>query len=78
MTKDQESQRNFQQVVLHRSQFYPGLVEQRAMEAGARIIFTGLEEDLPPGDTHKKAYFATDTGKLFLWNGSVWLSVTLS
>lgn len=51
-------------------------VKQRHLEAN--IIFSGLEADLPNGTSEVKAYFATDTNKLYLWNGSAWASSTFT
>lgn len=43
------------------------------------IVFKGLEEDLPSdGSTQIQVYWATDTGKLYIWDGEAWLSTTLS
>jgi len=42
------------------------------------IIFEGLSADRPAGGAECKAYWATDTGVLSLWNGTAWLSETLT
>ncbi len=43
------------------------------------IIFRGLDSALPTnGSTEVQAYFATDTNKLYLWNGTAWKSTTLT
>lgn len=66
---------------LHRSQFSPGIIEQRSLAPNLYAIKFGLEADKPtePGvNSHYHAYFATDTSKLYLFNGTSWLSVTLS
>lgn len=62
--------------ILHQSDIPNSLIKQRHVEA--RIIFTGLDADLPSGDTEKKIFFATDTNKLYAWNGEAWKSTTLS
>lgn len=54
----------------------PGSIKQRHVEA--YMIFHGLVADLPDGETQVKAYFATDTNTLYLWNGSAWVSEVLT
>lgn len=54
----------------------PGSIKQRHLESW--IIFSGLAADLPDGETEVKAYFATDTNTLYLWNGSAWKSEVLT
>lgn len=54
----------------------PRSIKQRHLEAW--IIFSGLEADLPDGEKTEKAYFATDTNKLYIWNGTAWKSTTLT
>lgn len=54
----------------------PNTIKQRHVEA--MIIFRGLEADLPDGTTEKIAYFCTDSNKLKIWNGTAWVSTTLS
>lgn len=54
----------------------PGAVKQRHIEA--LIIFTGVLANLPDGSTEVKAFFATDTNDLYIWNGASWVSTTLS
>ncbi len=62
--------------MLHQSDFPVKIVKQRAVEA--MIIFRGLDADLPSGKTEVKSFFATDTDKLYIWNNSAWVAVTLS
>ena len=62
--------------ILHQSDIPNSLLKQRHLEA--RILFTGLDADLPSGTTEKKFYFATDTNKLYVYNGTAWVSTTLS
>jgi hypothetical protein len=54
----------------------PKGVKQRNIDG--LIIFKGLAADRPDGDTEVQAYFATDTGVLSIWDGSAWLSETLT
>ena len=63
---------------LHSSDILPGTIEQRHLKSPFKIIKLGLAADIPDGSTETKIYFATDTGDLSIWNGSAWLSVTLS
>lgn len=62
--------------ILHQSDFPNRIVKQRHLEAW--IVFSGLAANRPDGSSEVKAYFATDTGVLSMWNGSAWLDVTLS
>lgn len=55
------------------------LKEIKQQHIDGLIIFKGLEADLPTdGTTQIQAYWATDTGKLYLWDGTDWLSTTLA
>lgn len=60
----------------------PDSVKQRAMGESNRWVRGGLEADLPvmgePTSNGFAAYFATDTNKLWIWNGTAWVSVTLT
>ena len=56
--------------------YFPRSVKQRHVEAW--IIFSGLEADLPDGTTQVKAYFATDTNTLYLWNGTAWVGAVFT
>lgn len=59
----------------------PDVVKTRHMGEANRFIFSGLEADRPTGaQFHNSAtvYFATDTNKLFIWTGTVWVSATLA
>lgn len=64
--------------VLHQSDILPRTIKQRHLEPNAQIIFFGLSTAIPDGSSHVKAYFETDTNKLKLWNGTAWVSTTLS
>lgn len=68
----QEARRMTQRDYVNRS------VKQRHLEG--MVIFTGLAADLPTGQTDVKAYFATDTDELYIFNteSEAWVSVTLS
>lgn len=63
---------------LHSSSFLPGIIDQRHVKSPFKMVKFGLAADRPDGSSDVKAYFATDTGALSMWNGSSWLSVTLS
>lgn len=54
----------------------PRAIKQRHCEA--LLIFTGLAANRPSGKTDTRAYFATDTNVLSIWNGTAWKSVTLA
>ena len=54
----------------------PGAVKQRACEAW--LTFSGLEADIPSGSSEVKMYYATDTNKLYLWDGSAWENITVA
>ena len=59
----------------------PDSIKTRAMGEANRYVVTGLEADLPEGYTVTGStlmYFASDTNKLYIWNGLAWKSVTLS
>jgi len=59
----------------------PGGVKQRHMGEPNSYITAGLEADLPTGVSVTFGtiiYFATDTSKLYIWNGTAFKSVTLS
>lgn len=59
-------------------QIKPGNITNRAVKQRhieAEIIFRGLAADRPNGSTHVKAYFATDTGTLSIWDGSAWVDI---
>lgn len=56
---------------LHQSDIPPGVIKQRHLEAN--LIFFGLAAKLPStGNTEVKAYYATDTDVLYLWDGVAW------
>lgn len=56
---------------LHQSDIPPGVIKQRHLEAN--LIFFGLAADLPAtGDNEIKAYYATDTDVLYLWDDTTW------
>jgi hypothetical protein len=50
----------------------PKTIKQRHIDGV--IIFFGLAADLPSGGTEVKAYYATDTDVLYLWDDSAWQS----
>jgi hypothetical protein len=60
----------------------PGAIKQRLLGEGNRFIRSGLAVNRPtvgePVESNSSAYyFATDTGVLSAWNGTVWVSTTL-
>lgn len=61
---------------IHQSDLSPQIVKQRHVEA--KIIFMGLAAARPDGSTEVKAYFANDSGVLSIWDGTQWLTVTLT
>jgi len=61
----------------HQSDIPPGTIKRRHLEDV--VIVFGEAADKPTNDeTGVKAYWATDTGVLSLWNGTAWLSETLT
>ncbi len=60
----------------------PGSVKQRHINEGVIFIRSGLDAKLPTkGETTvtgQPFYWATDTGKLYAWNGTAWKSATFS
>ena len=73
-----ESQPVVSMRTLHSSDILPGTIEQRHVRSPFKVVKFGLAADIPDGSSDVKAYFATDTGDLSMWDGSAWLSVTLS
>jgi hypothetical protein len=63
---------------LHQSDVPVGTIKQRHLEPNALLVFTGLSANRPNGTTWVKAYFATDTGVLSIWNGTAWKTTTLT
>lgn len=63
--------------IIGSSDIPPGTIKQRHITDGY-IIVNGLSANRPSGSTHTKAYFATDTDVLSIWNGSSWVSTTLT
>lgn len=59
----------------------PDAIRMRAMGEGNRFVMSGLDADKPEGSTSTDsvtAYFATDTNKWWVFNGTAWKSTTLS
>lgn len=60
----------------------PDVVKMRHVGEGVRFIRSGLEADLPTvGETCLQGqpfYWATDTNKLYGWNGTAWVSATFA
>lgn len=66
---------------IYQDDIVPGAVKMRHMGEANMYIMAGLEDDLPAGNTvtsSTTAYFATDTNKLYIWNGTAWKSTTLT
>ncbi len=66
---------------IYQQDIIPDAVKQRHMSEGNRYFIAGIESDRPEGNSVTSSvtcYFATDTNKLYLWNGTAWVSVTLS
>jgi hypothetical protein len=62
---------------IHQSEIPPGTIKQRHIEA--MIIFSGTLANRPAnGSTEKVAYFATDNNRLYIWNGTAWVSTLLA
>lgn len=73
--KSIDEKRIFQQDVI------PGAIKMRAMGEANRFVMAGLEANRPDGFSvtdSVTAYFATDTNKLYIWNGTAWKSATLT
>lgn len=59
----------------------PDIIKTRHMGEGNRYMYSGLEANRPTGNLFGNSttiYFATDTKKLWIWTGTVWVSVTLA
>ncbi len=59
----------------------PDCVKMRHMSEPNRYVNSGLDANRPTGvsvTSGVRAYFATDTGKFYIYNGTAWVSVTLS
>jgi acetylglutamate kinase len=81
MIKDLQDQVDY---LMHRrvtqADVLPDSIKQRALGEANRYILTGLEIDLPTGQlfgSSTSAFFAFDTNKLFIWNGTTWMSIQL-
>lgn len=76
--KLEEPRESGQYRLIHSSDITPGAIQQRHIEPNAYLMFFGLSADRPNGSTHIKAYFATDTRVLSMWDGTQWRTTTLS
>ncbi len=56
----------------------PHSLRNHNMESGSFLVKSGLAADLPTTGDEYPFYFATDTGVFYAWNGSAWLSTTLT
>jgi len=61
---------------LHQSDFTANIIKPQHIQG--EVITRGLAANKPNGTTPVKVYFETDTGVLSIWDGSAWLSTTLS
>lgn len=62
---------------IHRTQLLPKVVKSANIDGF--ILQKGLEVNLPVSNsTGIDMYFATDTGILYIFDGTDWLSVTLT
>lgn len=53
---------------MNEADYLPGSIKQRHLEPNSLVIFTGVDSELPDGNSHKKAFFAQDTKKLYIYN----------
>lgn len=63
------------------SMILPDVIKTRMMGEGNRYITAGLDANLPTGNSVTGSvvyYFATDTNKLYIWNGTAFKSTTLT
>jgi len=59
----------------------PGAIKNRHLGEANTYILAGLEADRPTGHevtSSTVAYFAKDTNVLSIWNGTAWVSETLT
>ena len=63
---------------VHQGDIPHGTIKQGHIERGALVIFKGVAADRPDGTGEEKAYFATDTDVLSIYNGTAWVSETLT
>lgn len=66
---------------INQADILPSVVKARHMGEANRFVAYGLESKLPTGYTvtgSTLCYFAYDTNKLYIWNGSSYKSMTLT
>lgn len=73
-----ERKRSEERPVIHQSQILPGTIKARHLGAKLHVVKFGDADDRPDEPGRIKAYFATDTNVLSFYNGTSWVSVTLS
>ncbi len=56
----------------------PKAVKARHLETGLFGVKVGLEEQLPADGLVYSFFFAVDTGKMWAWTGTEWLSSTFA
>ena len=62
--------------VLHSSDLPVGIVDQRHLSGDLKVIKFGTS--IPDGSSDIKAHFNPSTGVLSMWDGSGWLTTTLT
>lgn len=60
-------------IVFHQSDFKVGIIKPRNIDG--LVITVGLAADRPTTPGYQKAWFATDTGKLSIWDGDSWVAI---
>lgn len=70
-------------ILITQDALLPGVVKNRHMGEPNSYIFAGLDANRPTTGVSltstgfgASTYFATDTGRIYLWNGSTWLPYT--
>ncbi len=66
---------------IYQTDITPDAIKQRHLGEANRYIWAGLEANLPTGvsvTSSVTAFFATDTHKLYIWDGTAYKSTTLT
>lgn len=75
---------DLQRARIHQSDIPAGTIKQIHVGEGVVFIRSGLDAAKPTAATAEQTrtgtplYFATDTNKLYIYNGTAWKSVTLT
>ena len=65
--------------VLSQQDIFPDTIKQRHIAEGVRYVRAGVAASRPTsGEKNGAIFFATDTDELYVWNGTVWVSETLT